>query len=104
MFNALTKSFCKQLKIKHPIIQAPMARSIVPPELVYEVSKAGGLGTLPLGYLSLKDAKELIQKTTQLTPHYAVNIFIPTPISHPPAVNRQNMLSHINRYRQQLQL
>lgn len=104
MFNTQTNHFCKQLKIKHPIIQAPMAGGIVTPELIHEVFKAGGLGSLPLGYLSLNDANELIQKTIQLTPLFAVNIFIPSPPIDIPPIHIENMLLHINQYRQTLNL
>lgn len=53
MFNQKTTDFCKQLNIRLPIIQAPMAGGIITLVLISEVTKSGGLGSLPLGYLSI---------------------------------------------------
>lgn len=105
MFNSATKHFCKQLKIRLPIIQAPMAGNIVSPELVAEVAKCGGLGSLSLGYLSLLHAQNLIQKTVmQTSQSFAVNVFIPP--HEPPSFPKQigKMLTHINLYRQKVGL
>lgn len=104
MFNVLTKNFCKTLKIKRPIIQAPMAGSIVTPDFVAEVSNALGLGSLPLGYLSLNEAKRMIHETKLLVANFSVNIFIPSSVKHPEMLHFQKMLAHINSYRHQLGL
>lgn len=105
MFNQKTTNFCNQLNMRLPIIQAPMAGGIVTSALILETTKHGGLGTLPLGYLSIKEAQAAIRKTIALTSkHFAVNIFIPTPITHPPKKQVTNMLAYINQYRLSLEL
>jgi nitronate monooxygenase len=42
--------FLRELGIKHPIIQAPMAGGPSTPELVAAVSNAGALGSLGSAY------------------------------------------------------
>ncbi len=59
-------SLLSLLKIKHPILLAPMA-GVSTPELAAEVSNAGGLGALGLGASSLNDAKKQIEHTQTLT-------------------------------------
>jgi nitronate monooxygenase len=70
------------LKIKYPVIQAPML-GITTPEMVAAICNTQGLGSLPLGGLSPEKTLELIYKTKALTPKpFAVNLFchaIPTP-------------------------
>ncbi|CAI3922097.1 NAD(P)H-dependent flavin oxidoreductase YrpB [Commensalibacter communis] len=63
------------LKIKYPILLAPMA-GVSTPELAAEVSNAGGLGSLGLGSSSINKAREQIQslkKQTNLP--FQVNFF-----------------------------
>jgi nitronate monooxygenase len=63
------------LKIKYPIIQAPML-GVTTPEMVAAVSNEGGLGSLPVGGLSPEITLELIRKTKSLTNNpFAVNLF-----------------------------
>ena len=50
------------LKITIPIIQAPMAGGATTPELVAEVSNAGGLGSLGAGYMTADEIKTTIKK------------------------------------------
>lgn len=59
-----------------PIVQAPMA-SAATPELAAAVSKAGGLGSLGLGYTSPAAMRETIRATRRLTgAAFAVNLFL----------------------------
>lgn len=70
---------CRLFKIDHPIIQAGMAGGPTTVELVVEVSKAGGLGTLGAAYMqpeSLREAIKKIQSSTQKP--FGVNIFAST--------------------------
>jgi nitronate monooxygenase len=68
----------ESLKLKFPIIQAPMAGGITTPELVAAVSNAGGLGSLGGGYMTPDELKIAVQKIKQLTKNpFAVNLFIP---------------------------
>lgn len=66
------------LKIKLPIIQAPMAGGATTPELVAAVSNAGGLGSLGAGYMTADEIKKTINKIKLLTNKpFSVNLFIP---------------------------
>lgn len=75
--NALTQI----LKIKYPLVQAPML-GVSTPEMVAAVSNEGGLGSLPVGLQSPEKTRELIIKTKTLTDKpFSVNLFahdIPT--------------------------
>ncbi|ANH83677.1 2-nitropropane dioxygenase [Niabella ginsenosidivorans] len=63
---------------QYPIILAPML-GVVTPEMVAAVAEAGGLGSLPLGGLSVEASRKLIRKTRQLTSKtFAVNFFANT--------------------------
>ncbi len=69
----------KMLKIKYPIIQAPMAGGITSPELVAAVSNAGGLGSLGAGYMRAEEIRLAILRIRALTKKpFAVNLFVPT--------------------------
>ncbi|KTC68175.1 2-nitropropane dioxygenase [Legionella birminghamensis] len=105
MFNQKTTDFCKQLDISLPIIQAPMAGGITTPVLIREVTKYGGLGSLPLGYLSLEEAQDAVCKTKALTSKpFAVNLFIHNAIAYPSKIQITKMLEYINQHRLSLGL
>ncbi|WP_312473134.1 nitronate monooxygenase [Neobacillus sp.] len=73
--NELTR----ELIIKYPIIQAPMAGGITSPELVAAVSNAGGLGMIGAGYMSPSQLRKQISEVRQLTDYpFGINIFIPS--------------------------
>ncbi|MFT3824905.1 MAG: nitronate monooxygenase [Chitinophagaceae bacterium] len=64
------------LRIRYPIIQAPML-GITTPQMAAAASNTGALGSLPLGGLAADTAKQLIQKTRSLTDKpFAVNLFV----------------------------
>jgi nitronate monooxygenase len=68
--------FLRDLGIKHPIIQAPMAGGPSTPELVAAVSNAGGLGSLGSAYSSPEQITADIQKVRTLTDKpFNVNLF-----------------------------
>jgi nitronate monooxygenase len=105
MFNRKTTDFCNQLNIRLPIIQAPMAGGIITPALISEVTKSGGLGSLPLGYLSIEEAQDVIRKTrTLVSKQFAANLFIPSPITHPSKKQVATMLAYVNQHRLSLGL
>ncbi|HEX4412769.1 MAG TPA: nitronate monooxygenase, partial [Lacipirellulaceae bacterium] len=71
----------ERLGIRLPIIQAPMA-AISTPEMAAAVSNAGGLGSIGVGNLDAKAARELILATRAKTDRpFNVNLFC-----HQPAV------------------
>lgn len=99
------KTLMNRLRLTLPIIQAPMAGGVVTPKMIAEVNKAGGLGSLPLGYLTLAEAQKAIKQTQQVTDKpFAVNVFIPAKENQYTQNQLEKMLSHINYYRHQLGL
>lgn len=64
------------LETQYPVIQAPMF-GVSTPAMAASASKAGCLGSLPLGDLSVDDSIAAIRETKQLTDKkFAVNIFV----------------------------
>ena len=84
----------RRLRIRYPIIQAPMAGGPTTPQLVAAVSNGGGLGSLAAGYLKPKDIKAAIAEIHDLTDRpFAVNLFVPgEAIESPGQVERANTL------------
>jgi nitronate monooxygenase len=77
----------KLLKIKIPLIQAPMAGGITTPELVAAVSNAGGLGSLGAG-MSPDEIRSAILKIKSLTNKpFSVNLFV----TDTPSVSNQKI-------------
>ncbi len=67
------------LKIKHSIIQAPMA-GVTTPEFVVASAEAGILGSIGAGYLSAEATRQFIRKVKARTNKpFAVNLFVPEP-------------------------
>ena len=66
MTYRMNTNLTKLLRIKYPIIQAPIG-SVTNPSLASEVSNAGGLGFLALSWQSLDACREAIRKTKALT-------------------------------------
>ena len=68
-------SLLERLRIKHPILVAPMA-GVSTPELAAEVSNQGGLGALGLGANTVETARQQILETQALTEQaFQVNFF-----------------------------
>lgn len=75
MLNLKTE-LCSLLNIDVPIIQAGMAGGATTPELIANVSNAGGLGTIGAAYMSPEDIRTAIEKIRDLTDRpFAVNLF-----------------------------
>jgi nitronate monooxygenase len=72
----------KQLSIRYPIIQAPMAGGITTSELVTAASNAGALGMIGAGYMTPAQLKVQIKEIkSQTTEAFGVNLFVPVPFS-----------------------
>jgi nitronate monooxygenase len=72
-------TFCKQLGLEVPIIQAPMA-GVQGSALAIAVSNAGGLGSLPCALLSRETLREELSAIVASTSKpYNVNFFCHTP-------------------------
>jgi len=100
MFHQIENDFCKRLNIRLPIIQAPMAGGIVTPALITAVAEGGGLGSLPLGYLSVEEARTAIRQTKGASSaRFAVNLFIPSPDAPSSPKQIKKMLEYTNGYR-----
>lgn len=69
---------------ERPIVQAPMAGGTTTPGLVAAVSAAGGLGSLPAGYLTADAFGARIAEVRGLgTQVFAANLFVPSPSRSP---------------------
>ncbi|MCL6442591.1 MAG: nitronate monooxygenase [Alicyclobacillus sp.] len=75
----LQTRFTELVQVHYPIVQAGMAGGITTPELVADVSNAGGLGTIGAGYLPPDDVRTAIRQVKELTDRpFAVNLFVET--------------------------
>ncbi|MBX3719628.1 MAG: nitronate monooxygenase [Parachlamydiales bacterium] len=91
----------QRLRIRFPIIQAPMA-GVSMPQLVAAVSNAGGLGSLGAAYLSPLEIKEAIDEIRSLTDQpFAVNLFAREHIENN-ETQIQKADHHLNKYRTML--
>ncbi len=64
-------------RLRHPIIQAPLAGGPSTPELAAAVSAAGGLGFLASGYKRPEELAHDIARTRAITPApVGVNLFL----------------------------
>lgn len=71
--------FLDRLGVARPIVQAPMAGTSTP-ELAAAVSNAGGLGSIALGAVDAKAARQMILATRALTDGaFNVNLFVHAP-------------------------
>src|SRR6476660_8877821 len=65
-------------RLKHPIVQAPMAGGPSTVELARAVGDAGGLGFLAAGYLKAAQVRDQIHELRGLTgAPFGVNVFVP---------------------------
>jgi nitronate monooxygenase len=65
-------------RLRVPVIAAPMAGGVSTPQLVAEVSNAGGLGFLAAGYLTVEAFADQLAATAELTGEsFGVNLFVP---------------------------
>jgi nitronate monooxygenase len=63
-----------RLGVEHPIILSPMAAGPGTPELAAAVANAGGLGSLPGGYVPPDDIRRAIRRFRELATGKAVNV------------------------------
>lgn len=74
----LNNEVTELLKIKYPIIQAPMAGGITTSNLVAEVSNIGGLGMIGAGYMDSIQMRKQIREIKKLTSKvFGINLFVP---------------------------
>jgi nitronate monooxygenase len=104
MFTSRVKQLITSLKIRYPIIQAPMAGGATTAKLVSAVANAGGLGSLAGAYLTPSDLRKEIQAIRQLTDKpFSVNLFVPQAIKiEAEKISKMNLL--LNKFRQHLSL
>lgn len=75
----LKNEITELLKIRYPIIQAPMAGGITTSKLVAAVSNSGGLGMIGAGYLAPAQTREQIREINELTSNpFGINLFVPS--------------------------
>jgi nitronate monooxygenase len=90
------------LKIKYPIIQAPMTL-FDSPSLVAAISNHGGLGSLGAGLLTPQQIRDSIQEIRKLTDKpFAINLFAPLPIKKYSDAEIQHAVKSLNIFRKKL--
>lgn len=90
------------LKIKYPIIQAPMALADSP-TLVAAVSNQGGLGSLGAALFTPEQIREKIKEIRSLTDKpFAINLFAPTTPKKYSEEEKQNAVKAFNYFRHKL--
>ncbi|MFP8968335.1 NAD(P)H-dependent flavin oxidoreductase [Pokkaliibacter sp. CJK22405] len=85
----MSTDFLHALKLRYPLLQAPMA-GVSTPDLAAAVSNAGGMGALGIGAMNAAQAREVIKRTQALT-HYPININVfchKTPTANPERESR----------------
>jgi nitronate monooxygenase len=76
----------RQLQIKHPIVQAPMAGGGDTPQLVAAVSDAGGMGFIGAAYLAAAQILEVARAVRVKTQRpFGINLFAPLADAEMPA-------------------
>lgn len=73
----IENQFTELLKMKYPIIQAPMAGGITTNSLVSAVSNNGGLGMIGAGYMGPEQLKNQVRELKTQTKIFGVNLFVP---------------------------
>ena len=106
----LRTSLCDLLGIEYPILQSGMG-SVAGPELVAEVSRAGGLGILAALRLSADQVRTGIRRVRELTDRpFGVNLWLHTDIRPPvdpatlPQETIQRVQGTLNTFRDRLGL
>src|SRR3954467_1859106 len=98
---ALRTVLCDLLGIRYPIVQAPMAGGWTTPELVSEVSNAGGLGMLAEARVSPERLRDDIRAVRSRTDHpFGVNFLLA-----PPEAGNRDVVSvqrFLDRFREEL--
>src|SRR5579872_1430319 len=92
------------LKIKYPIIQAPMALADSP-SLVASISNQGGLGSLGAALFTPDQIRQKIKEIKNLTDKpFAINLFAPTPSKKYSEDEINNAVRKLNYFRQKINL
>src|SRR5271168_3149314 len=76
----------QRLRLRNPIIQAPLAGGADTPQLVAAVCNAGGIGFIGGGYSTPEQIMELAAAVRGLTQRpFGFNLFAPLPVPEPPS-------------------
>ena len=79
----LRTPLCELLAIEHPIVQSGMG-GVAGPDLVAEVSKAGGLGIIAGLNLTPQEIRDAIRRVRAATDRpFGVNLFMPNELRPP---------------------
>src|SRR6185436_10051389 len=108
--DRLHTDLCDLLGIEYPILQSGMG-SVAGPDLVAEVSRAGGLGILAALNLPVDEVRKRIRQVRALTDRpFGVNLWLHTELRPPvdpasiPASTIEAVQGTLNRFRDRLGL
>lgn len=98
-------TFQNLLKIKWPLMLAPLAGGPGTSELIATVSESGGMGSLGAAYMNAKSIEEMVIEIRNKTKRpFAINLFLPQPKPTITSEMIQNSLNATSLYRQELKL
>ena len=98
-------AFTEKLKIRVPVIQAPMAGGGDTAELVSAVSNAGGLGCIGAAYLTPEQIVERGRQVRAATSQpFGINLFAPQPVPNVSASDVSKAVAKIAPYFKELGL
>lgn len=93
----------QRLRLRHPIIQAPMAGGGDTPALVAAVGDAGGMGFVGAAYLTPEQLKSAVQSVRERTASpFGINLFAPLPL--PPLPDTAAAIAQLAPYHGELGL
>ena len=99
----LTTPLCRHLGIRHPIIQAPMAGGWTTPELVAAVTKAGGMGSIAAGRMTVSGLVAAITRVqSETSGTFSVNFLVAPP--EPPPHDVEMVQAVLDEVRSELGL
>lgn len=96
---------CRELGVRVPIVQAPMANGVTTPELVAAVSEAGALGSVGAPYYSAAEIARAAREVRARTGKpFALNLFVPVKPPAPAGAADERVRAALNAFRAELGL
>ncbi|OHV79513.1 nitronate monooxygenase family protein [Ensifer sp. LCM 4579] len=105
MATIIENDHFRRLRLKYPLIVAPMAGGPSSPELVAAASSAAALGSAGAAYSSSVQIEEFAAKVRQRTDRpFAINLFVPHPVPRIQSDMIERAMAATAKYRAELRL